>query len=335
MKSRLLTSFVGTVVIAAGGLVIVATPAYANTCGTATPMGTAGAAEMGTQTKNGTVGLFTPEQWWEHSTNLANRTVTVSPLDGADKLEVYQANCSTLICTANAPGTPGSCTVPSTGLVKIRVIHDPTGGSSSNYSVTATGMVPAECNDNVDNDGDGWIDYGVDPHCTSTTDNTEAPVHVAAYGHIKLVTNANNVPQMVLTGIFADTTKFSCNLNFSPISVGCTQIFDPEIVYDCTHFILTAIAPSSQAATSGATGNVQGRLSCDSGAVLTTGDVNGSGASQADNTAQGVNLGSATVVSCRAGGVGGATNATGSYEVDCWEPGVAWPLETVKNPLAG
>lgn len=335
---KLLTSFVGATV-AAGALVITATPAFASTCATATPMGTAGATEMGTQTRAGTVGIGTTEQWWEHSTNLANRTVTVSHIDGASTLSVYQPNCTslTLICSASASvSTSGVCTIPATGLVKIKVAHSALGGTtSSNYSVTATGMVPAECNDNIDNDGDGWTDYGIDPHCTSATDNTEAPLHVAAYGHIKLVTDANNVPQMYLTGIFADTTKFNCNLNFSPISVGCTQVFDPEIVYDCTHFILTAIAPSSQASTSGATGNVQGRLSCDSGAVLTTADVSGTGASQADNVAQGVNLGSATVVSCRAGGVNGATNATGSYEVDCWEPGVAWPVETVKNPLAG
>jgi hypothetical protein len=113
MRKRLWSSVLGTALVSAG-LVIVATPAYANTCASATDMGTSGAAEMGTQTKNGTVGLFTPEQWWQHSTNLNNRAVTVSPLDGADELEVYKSDCSTLVCSA--PSSNPTCTVPTTGL---------------------------------------------------------------------------------------------------------------------------------------------------------------------------------------------------------------------------
>jgi hypothetical protein len=194
-------------------------------------------------------------------------------------------------------------------------------------------MVPAECNDNVDNDGDGFVDFPNDPHCTSATDNTEAPVHVAAYGHIKVKGNGPAAPTYSLTGIFADTTKFSCTINYTPIGVACTQVFDPEVVYECTHFILTAQAPGP-GAPSGATGNVSGRLSCDSGQVLVTNDVNGTGSAAADNTQQGINLGTANPISCRAAGVNGAANATGYFEVDCWEPGVAWPVENIKNPLS-
>ncbi len=46
------------------------------------------------------------------------------------------------------------------------------GTSSSSVTVTVTGAVP-QCNDGIDNDGDGLTDYPADPDCTSADDTTE------------------------------------------------------------------------------------------------------------------------------------------------------------------
>ena len=45
--------------------------------------------------------------------------------------------------------------------------------SPASYAWTIT--APAQCSDTVDNDGDGRIDYGRDPGCTSASDTTESP----------------------------------------------------------------------------------------------------------------------------------------------------------------
>jgi len=53
--------------------------------------------------------------------------------------------------------------------------------SASAQSVNITASVIAECADSVDNDGDGLIDYPVDPGCASATDDNETdPVQAPA-----------------------------------------------------------------------------------------------------------------------------------------------------------
>ncbi|HEU0131851.1 MAG TPA: hypothetical protein VFQ85_12755 [Mycobacteriales bacterium] len=329
---RLLHAVLGAVVVAAA-LTVSATPALANTCSTAYAMGTPGAAEMDTQTRTGAVASYNPEEWYEHSTNVAGRLVVLTALDGADTLEVYGAGCPlTPFCTGSATSLgPAQCPVPQTGLVKIRVKYDPSGGAGSNYSLTAQGATAAECSDGVDNDGDGWTD-AVDPHCTGPFDNTESQVHLAAYGHITLETNAGNLPKMTLSGVYADASSFTCEIQYSPkIQVSCVEKFDPEVAYDCASFILTAKAFSTSAPTG--PGTVKGHLTCDEPSVLETAEVSNGGSSVVTNHSPNVYLGTAGVVRCRAAGINGAVNATGAYTVDCYEPGVAWPFETVPKPV--
>lgn len=329
---KLVHAALGTIV-AAAAVVATAPQALANTCATAYPLGTAGAAEMGTQTRVGAVGTYWPEEWWEHSTQISGRLVSLTALDGAAKLEVYDASCPVLpVCFGSASSTiPATCTIPQTGLYKLRVLHDPAGGPGSNYSLTALGNTPTECNDGIDNDGDDWIDAAADPHCTSPTDNTESEVHLAAYGHITVETNNVGVPKMTLTGVYADASAFQCEMQYSPkIQAVCIEKSDPEVAYDCTSFILTANAYSTTSPSG--PGTVRGHLTCDSGNVLETGDVTTGSQAVNNHWPAFIDLGGAIVVRCRAAGVNGATNATGAYKVDCYEPGVAWPVETVRDP---
>jgi len=317
-------------------MVVVASPAYANACTTATLMGSP--PEMGTVTRNGSVSGLPGDtvEWWEHSTAMANRAVTVTaPFGGAVNVSVYDASC-TAVALCGPVSSPGGCTFPTSslpsGTLKILVEWNPVSPSPSvavAYTLTATGINPPECSDGNDNDNDGRTDYGTspsnDPNCTSATDNTEAPVRVAAYGHITITkAGAGSAATMSLSGVYADTSKFHCVPTFTAtvVEVACDQLFDPEFLYECSTFILTAMAPAPGAA-SGATGDVRGYVGCPGGSVQTA-DVVGTGTQSANRS----NMGDADPVLCKALGVNNTTTPSGSFRVDCYEPGVAWPYGT-------
>jgi hypothetical protein len=48
------------------------------------------------------------------------------------------------------------------------------GAGNSSDSITIIVLAPKACQDGVDSDGDGWIDYPADPGCSSPTDNNES-----------------------------------------------------------------------------------------------------------------------------------------------------------------
>jgi hypothetical protein len=322
---------VGVVALVGAAIVAGATPASANTCATATPMGTP--PEMGTVSRNGSVSGLPGDQqeWWEHVTGLNNRSVTVAaPFGGAVNVSVYDQNCGT-VALCGPVASPGGCTFPTSmlppGPLKILVEWSPISTNPSvavAYTLTATGLTAAECSDGMDNDSDGASDFGSDNNCTSATDNTEAPVHVAAYGHITITkASATATPTMGLSGVYASSI-FQCTPSFTTteVKVSCDQQFDPEYEYDCSAFILTATAPAPSAA-SGATGDVHGYVGCPVTSIQTA-DVVGSGT----QSAYGSNMGIADPVVCQAFGVNGQAMPSGSFQVDCYEPGVAWPYGT-------
>ncbi|HVF06146.1 MAG TPA: hypothetical protein VNA20_14990 [Frankiaceae bacterium] len=320
MKHRLLSGLAAAA-LAATGLVVAATPASANTCTTPFLMGNP--PEMGTVTVTGSVAAIARVQWWEHETSLVNRSITLTPTDAnAATLTVFAADCSTIRC-ATASG-PTVCTSPiPPGKVRILVEYSPLGGTgSTGYSLTATGMTPTQCNDGVDNDGDNWIDFaGGDPHCFSAADNTEAQVIVAAYGHITITATGSGPPTYIKTGVYNDPSKYYCDMDYTPfVQVVCSEIFNTEIAHDCAAFILTATAPAPGVT---GTGNVAGYVGCASGSIKTA-DVAGSGAAR--NSAGSATLGRADPVVCRALGINNTSQPSGTYQVDCYEPGVAWPF---------
>lgn len=63
----------------------------------------------------------------------------------------------------------------------------------------------AQCNDGIDNDGDGFVDYPNDPSCSSSSDNTESPFDGGTCG------NCNN--GSVITNAATDITRYSATLN--------------------------------------------------------------------------------------------------------------------------
>ena len=72
-----------------------------------------------------------------------------------------------LLFTATIPqGQSITCGVT----VQVRDPHGATGQDSMAVHLTQTA---AQCSDNIDNDGDGWIDYPADWGCTSPTDDDE------------------------------------------------------------------------------------------------------------------------------------------------------------------
>jgi len=158
-----------------------------------------------------------------------------------------------------------------------------------------------------------------------------AGVPTAAVGHITL--RSDGVFLSYLTsGVYA-TSAFDCKLTTStvgtstvkhPVVVCTDQQTDPLIDWECTHFLLTATVPAP--GTTGI-GTVSGRVDCESATDLDTPPVVGTGVATADNYAPPpVTLGLATIVKCWALGTTEETPQSGSWEVDCWEPGVANPL---------
>lgn len=199
---------------------------------------------------------------------------------------------------------------------------------------TVLRTLPTQCNDGIDNDHDGWTDSS-DLECTSAMDNTEAPIRIAAYGTITIETDAANQPRMTVTGVFSRPEVFRCTLLTSPVEAVCRQVPNTEFLYTCTHFVLTAKAYSTSKQLG--PGSAKGYVQCDNPTALTTADVNSSQnllsvVAEADNVRQKIDLGTGNVVRCRAMGVNGADNPTGAYTVDCNEPGVAWPVDTVADP---
>ena len=151
----------------------------------------------------------------------------------------------------------------------------------------------------------------------------KAPVQLAAYGHITITKKTVDLsPSYIVTGVYQ--TDFTCSMTNSPLRVVCTAKPNPDVEWMCTHFIDTATAPAP--GDSGA-GTVSTHTTCDAGTTLSTAAVVGSGTKTADNVTQGINLGTAYTVVCRAAGTSQSTDATGSFQADCYEPGIAFPLD--------
>jgi subtilisin family serine protease len=149
---------------------------------------------------------------------------------------------------------------------------------------------------------------------------TDFRPHVAAVGIITLQ-DAGTGPTFTTSGVYA--TDFNCSLGTGATTrVTCTPKPGLAVVYDCVHFLLDAYAPAAYP--QAGAGSVAGRVSCDGPDSLQTADVNGYGAAHADSL--GLTMGTAGTVVCRAAGVAGTANPTGSYKVVCNEPGVAKPF---------
>ena len=321
-----LGAMLGTVLVSAT-MAVSATPAFAGDCATAAP--------LGVEARTGTLDALTSQMWWTHDIDADHRVVSLATPAGSATLEVRDASCSTVLCTDRASAQEtATCTLDRTGSVVIGVVGDATGivvdgPFTFAYLVDVLDFVGG-CNDGLDNDADGDTDWPDDAECTSALDNTEAPVHVGAYGSIAIETDAANRPRMTLTGVFVPAAgKFACWFDTAQvIEVVCTQVPDTEFLYVCSHMVVTAKAFSKSKPLG--PGSAKGHVACDGG-TLTTDEVDSSQSiektvAEADSYHPQVYLGTARVIRCRAMGVNGAEKATGAFTVDCAEPGVAWPV---------
>lgn len=316
-------AMLGTVLVSAT-MAVAAPSAYAADCDDATPLG----VDARTGTVEGATSL-----WWSFVVDADDRVVSLTTAAGSARLEVRDASCSTVLCTdTSSPAQAATCTLDNAGTVTVGVVGE-AGDILSDLPRTTEFVLDvfnhvAGCSDGADNDADGLTDWPNDPECKSKYDNTEEQARVAAYGTITIETNANDVPKMTLTGVFALPNRFTCFLETSTIQATCVQVRDSEFLFTCQHFVLTAKAFSTSKPTG--KGSAKGAVTCDSGAVLETEEVDSYESivktmSTANNYRPPVQLGTAGVVRCRAAGIKGATNAKGAYTVTCDEPGVEWP----------
>lgn len=322
MRTRLLGMLAAVALAAAGQLAAAPGASADEGCAGATPFGPG--YEMGTVAVEGTLSPTDEVASYVHSTGIVGREITVAAPDGQlVTLAVSRVDCTDSLCTA----TGAVATCPAVGLpagdLVVTVEADPARAvAATRFRLVVTGGTPTQCSDGVDNDGDGWSDYGVDPHCTSWMDATESQTRVAAAGHITIETNANNVPTYTTSGVYNDPSKFSCSLSYSPVQVVCNQVFNTEIAYQCTAMILKASVGSTARPT--AAGTVRGYSACATGHVETADAT----VFSPDVEARNGGMGAAAPVVCRANPISGHTTPTGAYWVDCWEPGVAYPFES-------
>jgi hypothetical protein len=107
--------------------------------------------------------------------------------------------------------------------------------------------VKTQCADGIDNDGDGWIDYPLDPGCTSLNDDTEAG------DTCRTNPTASTCPQCG-NGIDDDGD----GLIDYPADPGCTDRADPDENDDC---VPAAGMPSVQVTDITSTGQASGTTS--------------------------------------------------------------------------
>lgn len=143
------------------------TAGYATLQGSVSPNGAAACSYFKYRNTTASSWETTSENCLSQSTgNYAIPSAYISGLSGGTY--EYQA------CARNSSGT--TC-----GIVKTFVIAGP--------------AAPKQCNDGIDNDGDGLTDYPNDPGCDSPTDNNESPY--------------NTVPQCVINSFTASPSNVS------------------------------------------------------------------------------------------------------------------------------
>ena len=114
--------------------------------------------------------------WYGHSSQANQRTITLDSSNDNVNLEVRKGNCTTpaLCTTTTPPPAEDRCVITETGLIKIRIVYPNPGAGVGVSSYILRVELPPECRDGYDNDGDHLTDYPFDADCTDPTDPTEA-----------------------------------------------------------------------------------------------------------------------------------------------------------------
>ena len=128
------------------------------------------------EARAGTLSEANPYFWYQHvAMGPVTYTLVLSP-DSAASLSVRDAtNCNLQLCWDNSRPGDGTavCAVSAGAKFRVIVYFDSFGGGGS-YTLSFAGQPPTACSDNVDNDGDGRLDYPSDPGCASFSDGSES-----------------------------------------------------------------------------------------------------------------------------------------------------------------
>jgi hypothetical protein len=143
-------------------------PAHAgNTCPSQDPL---------TVSASGTVRPGDPD-WYAFSTDVET-VVTLVPTSGDPDMKITDENCGAVVCYPYAGGVE-RCTVEP-GDYQVGVLFYSGSAGLAGYGL---GVGTSECNDGVDNDGDGQTDYPSDPGCSGPGDPSEGVRCTILSGH--------------------------------------------------------------------------------------------------------------------------------------------------------
>jgi hypothetical protein len=169
MRARTLVRGLATIATAmATAVVPMAAPAHAgNVC----PSQDALVASATGAVRNG------DPDWYAFSTAEAT-SVTLVPTSGDPDLKVMDQGCGTVVCYPYAGGVE-TCALPP-GSYQVGVLYFSGSGGVAGYGLSAG---TTECNDGIDNDGDGQVDYPSDPGCSGPGDASEGVRCTVISGH--------------------------------------------------------------------------------------------------------------------------------------------------------
>ena len=170
MLVRRICAALSTTALAFGGLVVAATPSYADdTCATAAPLAGNGA---------GVVGGADDNDYWAYQVTVPGTyRFTINHAPGTSvSMWAMSSDCSGTLCIESQASSPASCDamIPTPMTVKVRVFSL----ASTDTAYTVSGVyrvptaLPTQCADSVDNDGDGWTDTA-DSGCAGPLDTSE------------------------------------------------------------------------------------------------------------------------------------------------------------------
>jgi hypothetical protein len=158
MRAGILVRGLATIATAmATAVVPMGAPAHAGDCPSQTPLGASA---------TGAVRSGDPD-WWSLTTADAT-TVTMVPTSGDPDLKIMDEGCVGVVCYPFAGGVETCDVAP--GTYQVGVLYYSGSGGVAGYGLS---VGTTECNDGVDNDGDGRIDFPNDPGCSGPGDASE------------------------------------------------------------------------------------------------------------------------------------------------------------------
>jgi len=211
-------------------------------------------------------GLAISAASWDGTTLSANGTA-VSGKSGGGAVTIFDADTVTSLGSVS-PSTGGNGTWNFSGNTCAENIYaEQDGVTTASFPVSGSCGTPpvAQCNDGIDNDGDGLTDFPADPGCTDANDNDETDASPAAQCSDGIDNdgdgltdfpadpgctdaNDNNESDLATSPEFAPQTDFKIMMNYE-LGMHCTGF---EFAYCCVlpvyNSILAQVVKPNQSA---------------------------------------------------------------------------------------